>query len=68
MILPRIHRIVILGLERTDEQVIRRELLFTEGDILDSTRVAETARNLRRLFFIGKVQYPLAQPPRWRRR
>ena len=53
--LPRIHRIVIHGLERTDEQVIRRELLFAEGDVLDSTRVAETARNLRRLFFIGEV-------------
>ena len=53
--LPRIHRIVIHGLERTDEQVIRRELLFAAGDVLDSTRVAETARNLRRLLFIGAV-------------
>ena len=52
---PRIYRIVIHGLERTDEQVIRRELLFAEGDILDSTRVAETERNLRRLLFIGEV-------------
>ena len=57
--LPRIHRIVILGLERTDEQVIRRELLFAEGDILDSIRVAETARNLRRLLFIGEVHIRL---------
>lgn len=57
--LPRIHRIVIRGLERTDEQVIRRELLFAEGDVLDSTRVAETARNLRRLFFIGQVNIRL---------
>ena len=53
--LPRIHRIVILGLERTNEQTIRRELLFAEGEVLDSTRVAETARNLRRLLFIGEV-------------
>ena len=53
--LRRIHRIVIRGLERTDEQIIRRELLFAEGDVFDSTRVAETARNLRRLFFIGEV-------------
>ena len=53
--LPRIHRIVILGLERTDEQVIRRELLFAEGEVLDSTRVAETERNLRHLLFIGEV-------------
>ena len=62
--LPRIHRIVIHGLERTDEQVIRRELLFAEGDILDSTLVAETERNLRRLFFIGKVQIHLLNRPK----
>ena len=61
--LPRIHRIVIHGLERTDEQVIRRELLFAEGDVLDSTRVAETARNLRRLLFIGEVHIRLLDHP-----
>ena len=61
--LRRIHRIVILGLERTDEQVIRRELLFATGDVLDSTRVAETARNLRRLFFIGEVHIRLLDHP-----
>ena len=60
---PRIHRIVIHGLERTDEQVIRRELLFAAGDVLDSTRVAETERNLRRLFFIGAVQIHLLDRP-----
>ena len=53
--LPRIHRIVIDGLERTNEQIIRRELLFAAGEVLDSTRVAETARNLRRLLFVGDV-------------
>ena len=53
--LPRIHRIVIHGLERTNEQIIRRELLFAAGEVLDSTRVAETARNLRRLLFVGDV-------------
>ena len=61
--LPRIHRIVIHGLERTDEQVIRRELLFAAGDVLDSTRVAETERNLRRLLFIGEVQIRLFDRP-----
>ena len=60
---PRIYRIVIHGLERTDEQVIRRELLFAEGDIFDSTLVAETERNLRRLFFLGKVQIRLLNRP-----
>ena len=58
-----IHRIVIHGLERTDEQVIRRELLFAEGDVLDSTLVAETARNLRRLLFIGEVHIRLLDRP-----
>ena len=61
--LPRIHRIVIYGLERTDEQVIRRELLFAKGDVLDSTRVAETARNLRRLLFIDEVHIRLLDHP-----
>ena len=61
--LPRIHRIVIHCLERTDEQVIRRELLFAEGDVLDSTLVAETARNLRRLLFIGEVHIRLLDRP-----
>ena len=69
---PRIHRIVIHGLERTDEQVIRRELLFAEGDVLDSTRVAETERNLRRLLFIGEVHIHLtstgSMASRWRSR
>jgi len=60
---PRIHRIIIRGLERTNEQVIRRELLFAVGDVLDSTRVAETARNLRRLFFTGEVQIHLRDSP-----
>jgi outer membrane protein assembly factor BamA len=61
--IPRIHHIVIHGLERTDEQVIRRELLFAAGDVLDSTRVAETARNLRRLLFIGEVHIRLLDRP-----
>ena len=51
---PRIlHRIVIHRLERTDEHVIRRELLFAEGDVLDSALVAETAHNLS----VGLGQY-----------
>ena len=61
--LPRIHRIAIHGLERTDEQVIRRELLFAAGDVLDSTCVAETERNLRRLLFIGEVHIRLLDRP-----
>jgi hypothetical protein len=33
----------------TRSEVIRRELLFTEGDVFDASRVAETERNLRQL-------------------
>lgn len=39
----------------TKEQVVRRELLFHEGDEFDSFRVAESERNLRMIPFIRKV-------------
>lgn len=51
----RIQRIVIEGNQRTDVQIIRRELLFATGDQVDTTLFVESARNLRRLFFIGEV-------------
>ena len=51
----RIRRIVIEGNQRTDVQIIRRELLFATGDQVDTTLFVESARNLRRLFFIGEV-------------
>ena len=51
----RIQRIVIEGNQRTDVQIIRRELLFATGDQIDTTLFVESARNLRRLFFIGEV-------------
>ena len=43
---PRISHIAICGNERTDEEIIRRELLFAVGEYLYSSRVAETERNL----------------------
>ena len=51
----RIQRIDIEGHQRTAAHIIRRELLFSVGDLVDSTLFAESARNLRRLFFIGEV-------------
>jgi Surface antigen variable number repeat len=39
----------------TREEVIRRELLFSEGETLDPERIAETARNLRGLGFFRSV-------------
>ena len=39
----------------TREDVVRRELLFNEGDPYDQRLVDESARHLRRLGFIGNV-------------
>ncbi len=39
----------------TREEVIRRELLFKEGDPYDQRLVDESARHLRRLGFIGDI-------------
>ena len=51
-----IRTVTIQGNTRTRTETIRRELLFAPGDSLDSTLVAETARNLRRLLFLGKAE------------
>jgi len=40
---------------KTRERVIRRELLFTEGDALDDEALAQTERNLRALPFLRSV-------------
>lgn len=39
----------------TDEEIIRRELLFREGDLYDQGLVDESGRNLRRLGIVGDV-------------
>ena len=52
---PTIHSITIQGNTRTRSEVIQRELLFAVGEPLDSSLVAETARNLRRLFYLGNT-------------
>ena len=41
---------------RTREPVIRREVLLAAGDLWDTHRVAETERNLRRLFLLAVVK------------
>ena len=40
---------------RTQERVVERELLLRAGDVRDSARIAETARNLRRLLVFRDV-------------
>ena len=51
-----IRTISVVGLERTRVKTVERELLFEVGDTFDSTRIAESARNLRRLPFLGRIQ------------
>ena len=45
----------IVGIERTHAQVIERELLFAVGTQLDSSLLAESERNLRRLPYLGRA-------------
>ena len=52
---PAIRSITISGNTRTRTDVIRRELLFAEGESLDTALVAETVRNLRGLLFLGDI-------------
>ena len=58
---PVIRSITIAGNVRTRPEVIRRELLFSEGEPLDSSLVSETARNLRRLLYLGKAEIRILQ-------
>ena len=53
---PIIRSITVEGNVRTRTEVILRELLFSEGEPLDSSLVAETARNLRLLLYLGKAE------------
>ena len=58
---PIIRNISISGNTRTLDTTISRELLFASGEPLDSTAIAETSRNLRRLFFLGNVEITVQQ-------
>ncbi|MCP4923311.1 MAG: outer membrane protein assembly factor BamA [bacterium] len=50
-----IDRIVIRGNDRTDEDVIRRELRLFEGDAFNITKLKESERRLRNLGFFKEV-------------
>jgi outer membrane protein assembly factor BamA len=52
---PTIRNITVEGNTRTRTEIIQRELLFLSGQPLDTLKIAETERNLRRLFFLGNV-------------
>ncbi|HCQ04449.1 MAG TPA: hypothetical protein DIT99_28945 [Candidatus Latescibacteria bacterium] len=62
---PTIRHISIEGNTRTREAIIRRELLFSEGEPLDSMLVVESARNLRRFFFLGQVDIQVQKKDRF---
>ncbi len=55
---PRVYidKIRIVGNTRTDEDVIRRELLFYEGDAFNSDKVKKSERRLRNLGFFKNVK------------
>lgn len=49
---------------QTRESVIRKFLLFSEGDVFDARRIAETERNLRNLGFIKSASIAVSRPDR----
>ena len=51
----RIDTVRIEGNSRTRTEVVQRELLFGVGDLIDSSLVAESERNLRRLPYLGNA-------------
>ncbi|MGK5084971.1 POTRA domain-containing protein [Bdellovibrionota bacterium FG-1] len=56
-------RIYIDGLSFTKEKVVRRELLFREGEVLSETAVAESEAAFRRLGIFSSVAVRLADDP-----
>ncbi|NKB71677.1 MAG: hypothetical protein GKR89_31770 [Candidatus Latescibacteria bacterium] len=58
---PTIQSIVIQGQSRTRQETVRRELLFALGEPLDSVKIAESERNLRRLLFLGRADIAVTQ-------
>ena len=56
-----IDTVTITGNLRTRTEIVRRELLFKTGDILDTNLVAESARNLRRLPYLGEADIDIRQ-------
>lgn len=58
---PTIRNITITGNTRTQTKIIQRELLFQSGHPLDTLKIAETERNLRRLYFLGNISIQTQQ-------
>jgi outer membrane protein assembly factor BamA len=52
---PVVRDITVVGNTRTRSDILVRELLFQSGESLDTLKIAETERNLRRLYFLGNI-------------
>ena len=52
---PTIEKIIITGLKRTKESVVRRELLFTEEDELTTAALLESIQRLKNLRIFSKA-------------
>jgi len=52
-----INKISIIGNSRTSDSVIRRELLFLEGDSFNKTKLTGSINAIRRLGFFSSVNY-----------
>lgn len=61
--LVHVGSIFIQGQNKTLEEVIRRELRFSEGDILTSEKIALTEKRLRRLGLFSSVDIRLTEGP-----
>ncbi len=61
---PQVHvgKILVRGLERTDERVVRRAAQFAEGEPLDPDRLAATQRALLSLGVFRSVDVRLLSP------
>ena len=56
-----VENILIIGNEKTKDDVIRREFLFEEGDIFSKTKLMNTIRNLYNLRFFSSVVPQITQ-------
>lgn len=54
---PRAHieNIIIEGLTKTDEEIVRRELPFKEGDVFSNSRLMQGLRSLMQLGYFASV-------------
>jgi outer membrane protein insertion porin family len=60
----RVARVVVSGLDRTREEVVRRELLFAEDDPLSFDRIVESQQRLGALGILQRVSITELDPER----